>query len=59
MFDDFDCAPDEDTEDWTPGECDHCPGGEPIRVPFGFIYCACRIGQGADPEDCVCGPEDE
>ncbi|MFJ4794813.1 hypothetical protein [Kitasatospora purpeofusca] len=61
MFDDHDYDPDEytdeDPEDWQPGECDHCAGGEPIETPIGLIHCACRIGQGADPEDCACGPD--
>ncbi|GAB7182173.1 hypothetical protein ATKI12_2004 [Kitasatospora sp. Ki12] len=64
MYDDHDFDPDEyddlDTdgsEDWQPGECDHCPGGEPVETPLGLIYCACQIGQGADPENCACGPD--
>ncbi|MDH6125953.1 hypothetical protein [Kitasatospora sp. GP82] len=48
----------EDAEEWQEGECDHCFGGEPTPSPFGPIYCACEIGQGAQPENCVCGPED-
>ncbi|MDH6705333.1 hypothetical protein P3T27_002043 [Kitasatospora sp. MAA19] len=62
MYDEYDddlneFDTDEGIGDWAPGECDNCPGGEPTRVPFGFIYCACQIGQGADPENCACGPD--
>lgn len=60
--------PDDDTEDedeeWRPGQCDNCSGGDANGVtatgPLGPLYCACRIGQGAGLEDCRCGPiEDE
>jgi hypothetical protein len=37
------------------GECDHCYG-ETVDGPFGPVYCACAIGQGADQDECVCGP---
>lgn len=51
----------EDAEEWQPGECDHCFGGDENGItatgPLGPVYCACRIGQGAAPEDCRCGPE--
>ncbi|PJN00845.1 hypothetical protein CG740_23365 [Streptomyces sp. CB01201] len=47
----------DDEAEWRPGECDHC-FGQTVSSPFGDIYCACAIGQGADPDDCVCGPED-
>ncbi|MFI9327816.1 hypothetical protein ACIGZJ_09750 [Kitasatospora sp. NPDC052868] len=61
MFDDHD--PDEygddRSEDWQPGECDHCTGGAPVETPLGLLYCACRIGQGARPEDCACGPDED
>jgi hypothetical protein len=64
VTDDFgdDTWGDEDdvSEDWQPGECDRCPGGDDRGVtatsPLGPLYCACRIGQGADPGDCTCGP---
>ncbi|MFJ6617001.1 hypothetical protein ACIQOW_05375 [Kitasatospora sp. NPDC091335] len=56
MHDDYD---EFDAADWAPGECDHCTGGEPVETPLGLIYCACQIGQGAAPEDCLCGPEDD
>lgn len=50
-----------DTE-WQEGECDHCSGGDAQGVtatgPLGPLYCACKIGQGASPEDCECGPEE-
>jgi len=53
-YDDF-----EDELEWQPdtGQCDHCtnPDGPPIG-PLQLV-CACRIGQGADPENCVCGPD--
>lgn len=60
MFDDEDFEPDgyEESEDWQPGERDHCHGGPPITGPLGMLYCACDIGQGATPDDCVCGPEE-
>ncbi|MEV7600018.1 hypothetical protein AB0O91_21820 [Kitasatospora sp. NPDC089797] len=52
----------QDDGEWRPGECDHCSGGDGNGVtangPLGTLYCACFIGQGAVPEDCVCGPED-
>ncbi|MGW4894414.1 hypothetical protein ACWEQL_19395 [Kitasatospora sp. NPDC004240] len=53
-YDDFDS---DDSGDWQPGECDHCTGGDPVETPIGLIACACRIGQGADPEHCLCGPD--
>ncbi|MFD8080720.1 hypothetical protein ACFV4F_03360 [Kitasatospora sp. NPDC059722] len=63
MYDDYDDYDldeyDDESEDWQPGECDHCTGGEPTDGPLGLLYCACQIGQGADPADCLCGPEDE
>lgn len=48
-------------DEWRPGECDHCFGGDEDGVtatgPLGPIYCACVIGQGAErDEDCHCGP---
>jgi hypothetical protein len=54
-----DCDFDEykDGEEWTEGECDRCFGGEPVVGPLGTLYCACEIGQGAAPEDCLCGPD--
>ncbi|MFD5436621.1 hypothetical protein ACFWJ4_31285 [Kitasatospora sp. NPDC127067] len=56
---DYDEYDPEESEDWQPGECDHCTGGEPIESPLGLLYCACWIGQGADPENCVCGPDED
>lgn len=57
--DDFD-EEDDTAGEWKPGECDHCYGGDENGVtatgPLGPLYCACRIGQGADEEDCRCGP---
>lgn len=50
--DDYD---EDESEDWQEGECDNCYG-ETVDGPLGPIYCACAIGQGADPEDCRCGP---
>jgi hypothetical protein len=47
---------DVDDDEWTEGTCDHCYGGEPTMSHFGPLYCACVIGQGAAPEDCLCGP---
>ena len=50
----------EDAEEWQPGECDNCSGGDENGVtatgPLGPLFCACFIGQGADEEDCRCGP---
>lgn len=46
-----------DAEEWQPGEgqCDNC-GMAPGEVgPLG-ICCACSIGEGATPGECVCGP---
>lgn len=62
-----DWYPDEDEDDspegdeeWKPGECDNCYGGDENGVtansPFGPIYCACFIGQGAPEDECRCGP---
>lgn len=51
---------DEDDEEWQEGECDNCYGGDENGVtatgPLGDVFCACKIGQGADVEDCRCGP---
>ena len=59
----YDYEPEDDTEDWQPGQCDNCSGGDEEGVtatgPLGNLYCACRIGQGADPEDCHCGPPND
>lgn len=49
----------EGVEDWQPGECDHCTGGEPVETPIGLLGCACLMGQGAAPIDCACGPEQD
>ena len=48
----------EDAEEWSEGECDHC-WGETVTGPLGPVYCACAIGQGAAPEDCLCGPDED
>ena len=49
-----------DAEEWQEGECDNCYGGDENGVtatgPLGPLYCACFIGQGADAENCRCGP---
>ncbi|MFI0764618.1 GGDEF domain-containing protein [Streptomyces sp. NPDC021218] len=59
-YDDFEDGEFEDAEEWQPdtGQCDRCSmaPGEVIE-PLG-LCCACSIGQGADPENCVCGPDD-
>lgn len=48
------------SEEWQPGECDNCSGGDENGVtatgPLGPVYCACFIGQGADEDECRCGP---
>jgi hypothetical protein len=59
--DDYQDDEDDDTADeWRPGECDNCYGGDEHGVtatgPLGPLYCACRIGQGADADTCRCGP---
>ncbi|CDR08539.1 GGDEF domain-containing protein [Streptomyces iranensis] len=57
-YDDFEDEEFEDAQEWQPdtGQCDHCTmaPGEVIE-PLG-LCCACSIGQGAAPENCVCGP---
>lgn len=63
-YDDPDDYLDEDddyggSDDWRQGECDHCYGETVHGGPFGPIYCACAIGQGASEDDCVCGPPTE
>lgn len=55
-LDSYDYEYDDDGE-WQPGECDNCYG-ETVHGPLGPVYCACRIGQGYDSEDCRCGPPD-
>lgn len=57
-YDEYDDVCDE-SEEWQTGECDRCYGGPPITSPLGTLYCACQIGQGAAPEDCLCGPQDD
>lgn len=61
MIDDY--MDDEDEgqdDDWHEGTCDNCSGGDQHGVTatgaLGPLYCACRIGQGADAENCRCGP---
>ena len=53
----------EDSEEWRPGECDMCFGGDENGVtatgPLGPIFCACAIGQGAPVDECRCGPEED
>lgn len=40
-----------------------CFGGDENGVtatgPLGPLYCACAIGQGADEDNCRCGPEED
>lgn len=54
-YDDYFDGPGRDDDEWRPGECDHCYG-ETVDGPLGPIHCACAIGQGADEDDCHCGP---
>ena len=54
-YEEFDGLADE--PEWTPGTCDTCLM-EPGQVLPGGVCCACWAGQGAAPEDCVCGPQD-
>ena len=53
----------EDDGEWREGECDNCTGGDENGVtatgPLGPLFCACFIGQGADEENCRCGPEED
>ena len=56
--DNVDVPDSDDAEEWREGECDHCYG-ETVDGPLGPIYCACAIGQGADEDDCLCGPPQE
>lgn len=65
--DDWDFDADDDgyyeaAEEWQPGECDNCSGGDENGItatgPLGPLYCACHIGQGAAAENCVCGAEE-
>lgn len=54
----------EDGEEQAEGACDHCAGftAEDLeRAAEGSginPVCACAIGQGANPDDCVCGPRE-
>lgn len=61
-YDEYDDAL-EDAEEWRPGQCDHCYGGDENGVtaigPLGPVFCACFTGQGASAEDCRCGPPAE
>lgn len=58
LYDDYD-EEFEDSEEWQPGQCCNCSGYVPGPAdPFLTPACACAISQGADPENCVCGPEE-
>ncbi|MFF3884079.1 hypothetical protein [Streptomyces sp. NPDC001914] len=56
---------DQDDEEQPEGGCDHCTGSTPEDLERAISgasiapVCACAIGQGASPEDCVCGPDQE
>lgn len=56
----YDDDQDDEAGEWEPGTCDNCSGGDENGItatgPLGPLYCACRIGQGADTENCRCGP---
>lgn len=46
------------------GQCDWCTGStaeDVARAAAGELVpvCACAIGQGAPPEECRCGPEED
>lgn len=66
VYDEDDLYDDEDddaSDEWQPGECDHCYGGDENGVTAvgtlgGAVYCACFIGQGAAEDECVCGPRE-
>lgn len=51
-----------DAEEWPEGGCDNCGGSTPEELAAAATgrsltpVCACAIGQGADAEDCRCGP---
>ncbi|MGW1498954.1 hypothetical protein ACWCQW_10340 [Streptomyces mirabilis] len=65
-----DCVPDDaydgSAEDDEPAEgtCDRCAGStaedleRAANGPGINPVCACAIGQGANPDDCVCGPRE-
>lgn len=59
---DYEAGYDDDPADdeWQSGECDNCSGGDENGItstgPLGPLYCACFIGQGADPGACHCSP---
>ncbi len=59
--DELDGTDDQDDDEWQPGECDNCFGGDENGVtatgPLGDVFCACAIGQGAAEGECRCGPE--
>jgi hypothetical protein len=59
-IDDYEYDDYQDAEEWQPdaGQCDHCLMA-PGEVGALGICCACSIGQGADPERCVCGPQED
>ena len=55
-YDDYDDV--QDAEEWQEGQCCHCSGHVPgPNDPPLTPACACAIGQGAAPEDCMCGPD--
>lgn len=52
----------QDAEEWQEGQCDNCPGPPKTQAEQAAVLasaivpaCACWIGQGASPENCVCG----
>ncbi|MEU4168914.1 hypothetical protein AB0F46_18805 [Streptomyces sp. NPDC026665] len=65
--DDYDRDDDheQDEDEQTEGGCDRCTGSTPEDLERAISgasiapVCACAIGQGASPEDCVCGPDQE
>ncbi|MEU5596652.1 hypothetical protein [Streptomyces sp. NPDC020298] len=64
-YDEDDLVDDDDGEEWQEGQCDMCTGSTPEDLkrasePGALIpVCACAIGQGAPPDECRCGPEED
>ena len=62
-YDEDRAVQDDGDGEWREGQCDRCYGGDENAVtatgPLGPLYCACKIGQGADLENCYCGPPPE
>lgn len=62
--DEYDDDHQEDAPEWQAGECDMCAGPPKTQAEQAAVMassvipvCACWMGQGAAPADCLCGPE--